>query len=262
MSAAVKPVTPPVDTHRYDHLITEDNTPVESWFTAAHYRLLVDPLYASWPGPPAGGPFIADANVGLFDHDREPLPTVVPDILLSLGVSLPPDLHRKGNRSYFIWRFGKPPDATVEIVSDTEGGEDGWKLKHYAKIKVRYYIIFDPRKHLHDQVLRVFKLVRGKYKLLSEPYWMPDLGLGLKLWEGEYEGKHATWLRWCDEQGNVIPTGKEKLSQEHQRAELEHQRAEAEHQRAEEAARQAEQMRQRAEQLAAKLRALGIDPEG
>ena len=69
----------------------------------------------------------------------------------------------------------------------------------------------------------------------------------MRLWEGEYEGMTAVWLRWCDREGNVIPTG----------AEL----AEAERQRAEEAQQRAEAERQRAERLAARLRALGIDPD-
>ena len=62
----------------------------------------------------------------------------------------------------------------------------------------------------------------------------------MRLWEGEYEGVKAVWLRWCDREGNVIPTGAEL-------AEAERQRAEAE--------------RARAERLAARLRALGIDPD-
>ena len=60
------------------------------------------------------------------------------------------------------------------------------------------------------------------------------------MWEGEYEGVKAVWLRWCDREGNVIPTGAEL-------AEAERARAEAE--------------RARAERLAARLRALGIDPD-
>jgi ribosomal protein L14E/L6E/L27E len=62
----------------------------------------------------------------------------------------------------------------------------------------------------------------------------------VRLWEGEYEGVKAVWLRWCDQEGIVIPTGAEL-------AEAERQRAEAE--------------RARAERLAARLRALGIDPD-
>jgi hypothetical protein len=67
------------------------------------------------------------------------------------------------------------------------------------------------------------------------------------LWEGTFEGLHGTWLRWCDQDGIVIPTGAERIDYERQRAEAERQRAEAE--------------RQRAVMLAEKLRALGIDPD-
>ena len=52
-----------------------------------------------------------------------------------------------------------------------------------------------------------------------------------------------------------------QLEQERQRAEAEQQRAEAEAQARTEAERRAEAERQRAERLAARLRALGIDPE-
>jgi hypothetical protein len=98
---------------------------------------------------------------------------------------------------------------------------------------VLYYIIFDPLQRLKKSVVRVYKLEDTKYKLFRTWHWLPEIGLGLKLWQGEYEGRNTTWLRWCDEQGNLIPTGAEK--------------AEAE--------------RQRAERLAAKLRAAGIDPD-
>jgi hypothetical protein len=45
-----------------------------------------------------------------------------------------------------------------------------------------------------------------------------DIGLGVVLWEGEYEGKQGTWLRWCDLQGQVIPTGAERAARETERA--------------------------------------------
>ena len=73
-----------------------------------------------------------------------------------------------------------------------------------------------------------------------EPSWLPGVGLGLTLWEGEYEGQPGLWLRWCDRQGVVIPTGRERAEQERQRA---------------------EQERQRAQRLEERLRALGVDPE-
>src|SRR5262249_12087876 len=95
-------------------------------------------------------------------------------------------------------------------------------------------------------VLRVYGLRVGIYEELAS-HWLPDIGLGLTLWEGAYEGARDTWLRWCDQDRRVVPTGAEIAEQERQRAEQEHQRA--------------EQERQRAERLLAQLRALGVEPE-
>jgi hypothetical protein len=48
------------------------------------------------------------------------------------------------------------------------------------------------------------------------------------------------WLRWCDQEGQVIPTGAEGQEMAQQRADAEQQRA---------------------ERLAERLRAMGIDPD-
>jgi hypothetical protein len=53
----------------------------------------------------------------------------------------------------------------------------------------------------------------------------PSLKLRLTLWEGMFEGQHDTWLRWTDEHGELIPTGKERAEQARQQAEQERQRA-------------------------------------
>ena len=66
------------------------------------------------------------------------------------------------------------------------------------------------------------------------------------------------WLRCYDAAGNWIPT---PLEQANQRAELANQRAEQERQRTEQERQHAEQEWQRAERLAARLRAMGIEPD-
>ncbi|MGH9841966.1 MAG: hypothetical protein ACREEM_24685 [Blastocatellia bacterium] len=33
--------------------------------------------------------------------------------------------------------------------------------------------------------------------------------MGLTIWEGEHRFVRAPWLRWCDEQGNLLLTGNE-----------------------------------------------------
>jgi hypothetical protein len=181
-------------------------------------------------------------------------------MFLSLDVTVAQDWWRKEHRSYFIWEFGKPPELVLEIVSNTEGGEDAEKRRKYAWMRVPFYVIYDPQQQIMPEVLTVYRLRELQYER-QETAWFAALKLGLTLWEGEFEGKVDTWLRWTDEQGVLIPTGKERADQEHQRAERERQRVEQERQRADQEHQRAEQERQRADHLAALLRQAGVDPE-
>jgi Uma2 family endonuclease len=244
------------------HLVTEDDAPVDNIFSQIQMRLLTEPLLSSWV---PGRDFVALSNVGLFSAVHRP--PVVPDVLLSLDVRLPENLSEKKNRSYFVWQFGKAPDVVVEIVSNREGGETDRKMEEYARIGVPYYAIFDPARHLMPRDLTFLEL-RGRHYAPLSPPSVPECGLSLVVWEGAYEGETTRWLRWADDQGNLIPTGAERAEAERQRTEAERQRAEAERQRAEaerqraEAERQrAYAERQRADALAAKLREAGIDPD-
>ncbi len=248
-----------------ENLVTEDDTPVDNILSEKQQRLLTEPLYGAWSGPDQHAPghrgFLALANVGLFYALRQP--PLVPDMMLALDVPGPgPDLSQKANRSYFIWvQDGKPPMVVVEVVSNQEGGEDGDKLRKYETIGVPYYVIFDPWRLLSDRVLRIYRFAGTGNGYIEQVGGLLDaVGLGLSLWQGEYESTEALWLRWTDRDGRLIPTGAELARREQQRATEAEQRAEEERQRAEESARQAEQERQRAERLAARLRELGVEP--
>ena len=225
-------------------LITEDETPVDNLPSEKQQRLLTEPLYSSWTGPGEGRAFLAAANVGVFAQVRNP--AIVPDMFLSLDVEVAEDWWRKEHRSYFVWEFGKPPDLVLEIVSNTEGDEDGGKKYKYARMRVDYYVVYDPLRQVLPEVLTVYERRHGVYERQAMAQF-PLLKLGLTLWEGTFEGKHDTWLRWTDEDGGLIPTGRERAEQERQRAEQERQRA--------------DQAEQRAERLAALLRQAGIDPD-
>lgn len=233
----------PEDYPNVDHLITEDDTPLGNLFVAKQQRLLVEVLY----GTPLFGErgFLADSNVGVFTSIHKP--AIVPDVFLSVDVEPPPNVQEKRYRSYFLWEYGKPPDVVIEIISDLRGGELGQKMAEYARMGVHYYVIFDPARHFKTIPLRFFKLNFSAYEE-TQTGWFPDLGIGLALWEGVYQGVPGVWLRWCDEGGTVIPTSAEYAVQANQRAEQADQRAE-----------QADQV---AERLRAQLRALGIEPEG
>lgn len=235
------------------HIITEDDEPVDL-LTGKRQRLLVSPLYVS----NLERPFLATANVGLFGTlYQSPL---VPDVMLSLGVTVADDWWAREHRSYFIWEFGKAPDVAIEIVSNTEGQETSRKLQRYAQWGVPYYVVHDPQLLIQDVELVVYELHVGQY-LPRPDYRLPRINLSLTLWNGVYEDKLDRWLRWCDGEGKLLPTGAELAQQERQRAEQEHQRAEQERQRAEQERQRAEQAQSHADRYAAHLRALGIDPD-
>lgn len=233
------------------HIVIEDDTPVDNFRSEKQQRLLTEVLYSSWVSSTDSERFIVAANVGVFYSIG--LPPLVPDVFLSLDVTMPDDWREKKNRTYFTWEFGKSPDVVIEIVSNREGNELGSKLQDYARMGVAYYAVFDPLQLLGEQILRTYGLAVRHY-LEMETFWLEEVGLGLTLWEGVFEGKQDIWLRWCDKEGNILPTGAERAKQAEQLAQQAQQQALAAEERAQTAER-------RAQQLAAQLRALGIDPD-
>jgi hypothetical protein len=213
------------------NLITEDDEPVDNLFSEKQQRLLTEPLYSSWtPQPDDDHPntpraFLAAANVGVFfSVYQQPL---VPDMFLSLDIEVGKDWNADETRSYFVWELGKVPEAVVEIVSNKEGHELTSKLKRYAEWGITYYVVFDPFHELGDTTLCVYELGFGKRLRPRKDFLLPTLGLSLTLWEGEYEGIRDKWLRWCNENGQLILTGKEGRAEEAARAAQEAARADS-----------------------------------
>ncbi len=248
-----------------EHLVTEDDTPVDNLPSEKNQRLLVEPLYSSWKERTPERKFLAAANIAVYYQISEP--PLVPDMLLSLDVEPASDWWERKNRSYFVWEFGKPPDVVIEIVSNKVGNEGGEKLVKYAWMRAEYYAIYDPQKQISDEVLRVYELQGGRY-VRREDWKLSGVELGLTLWEGEFEGREDTWLRWTDLEGKLIPTGKERADQERQEKEAEKTakeeallKAETERQEKEVEKAAKEAALEKAEKLAAKLKELGLDPD-
>lgn len=113
-------------------------------------------------------------------------------------------------------------------------------------MRASYYVVYDPSHQLGEKVLQIFEL-RGRRYFQTDQTWLEQVGLGLTLWEGKFEGREDTWLRWCYQDGNVLLTGDERA-----------QNAEQQAQNAEQRAQNAEE---RARLLAEQLKALGVDPD-
>ena len=129
---------------------------------------------------------------------------VVPDGFLSLGVE-----RRKGNksrRSYVMWEENDiPPILTLEVVSWTPGGEYEEKMAIYAKLGVLYYVIYNPEYWQRDrhQPFEVYKLVDGAYQLqIGEPYWFPEIGLGIGRCQEISGAIQQEVLSWFDDRNN------------------------------------------------------------
>ncbi len=163
-----------------------------------------------------------------------------PDWFLAVGV---PRLYNQQDMrlSYVVWDEGVSPAVIVELLSpgtekedlgqtDAKAGKPPTKWGVYEKIlKVPHYILYDR----YSDELKAYQLVNDRYqsiKIENEQVGLPDLNIGLGLWQGEYKGIVRKWLRWLDTEGNWIPTP-------------------------------LEQSEGKASRLAEKLRALGIDPD-
>ena len=138
-------------------------------------------------------------------------------------------------RSYTPNLQGEIPALVLEFLSDTPGGEYSIKETYppgkfyfYEQVfKLPNYGIFEPE----NGALELYRFGdNGRYQLElaneQNRFWIPEMQLFLGVWEGSRENRLGYWLRWWDEQGNLLLWGSERV-----------------------------------ERLAAQLRAAGIEPE-
>ncbi len=152
---------------------------------------------------------------------------------------VPPLLDGKARRSYVLWYERTPPLIAVEFVSG-DGKEERdttpftgkfWIYERF--IQPTFYAIYEGELGK----VEVYYLDNGKYRPVAKNahghFPIAPLGVTLGIWHGRYLDMELPWLRWHNELGLVLPTSEER----------------------------AEQAEKRAERLAAKLRALGLDPD-
>jgi Uma2 family endonuclease len=258
-----------------EELPCSDDTPVDSELQELIPGLLKSILLILW-AQRMDWLFGIDMAV-YFDPD---LPPIVPDGFLSLGVERFYDEELRP--SYVLWDELVVPSIVLEVVSTNYRQEYTNKLNQYANLGVLYYVIYNSQRRRKPK-LEIYKLVNGNYQLqVGNPLWMPEIGLGIGYERGDYGGVTRDWLYWYDEDNQRYPTPPEWVKLEQQRvlleiaktkqaraeseqakAESEQAKAESEQAKAEseQARAESEQAQARAARLAAKLRALGIDPD-
>jgi Uma2 family endonuclease len=206
------------------------------------------------------GDYAIGQDCGIYWRETEPPErgAEAPDWFYVPGV--PAKLNGQMRRSYVIWREFVPPTIVLEFASGNGSEERDttpYKGKQWVYEKVirpAYYGIFS----ITTGDLEMFHMVDFQAQPMERDaqgrYFLPLMGLAIGVWEGAYQNQSERWLRWWKADGTLCLTG-------HEQAEQEKQRAEQEKQRADDAELKADAVQFKADRLAAKLRALGIDPE-
>jgi Uma2 family endonuclease len=190
------------------------------------------------------------ADLNLYYDVNHPLWYKRPDWFGAVGV---PRLYdgKDMRLSYVIWQEKVTPLIIVELLSpgterqdlgedtkEADGTPSKWEV--YEKIlRVPYYAVFSR----YTNKLQAFRLVGDRYEPIAlgeECLPIPEAELSLGLWQGSYRGIARLWLRWFTLAGELIALDSEELTATQQELAA---------------------AKRETEKLAARLRALGIDPD-
>jgi hypothetical protein len=170
-------------------------------------------------------------------------------------------------RSYVVWDEGQHPTIAIEFVSG-DGSEEHDRTPKTGKFWVyeqgiiaRYYAIFDA---FHGPTLEVYQLKNERYERMRPNrrghFPIPELKVELGMLEGRYGNLDATWLRFFDSAGHLLPNDMEQIAAAEVTIERERLDASKERRRAEKEAQRADQAAKDLSELHARMKAKGIDP--
>ena len=225
-----------------DELPSSDDIPVDNEDQNLLPNILLFLLNSIWA---ARMDWFFAVDMGVYHTTgANPRVPVVPDAFLSLGVD-----RKKGGksrRSYITWEEqGVVPIFALEMVSHQPGGEYDEKLAIYANLGVLYYAIYNPEFWQRDrhQPLEIYRLVAGGYQLqIGEPYWMPEVGLGIGRYQTVFGNLPQEQLGWFNQQGIRYLTMDELANSERQRADAAQMEVDSERQRADAAQIQVDEL--------------------
>jgi len=231
---------PPFPDHT--QLPESDGTFVKNFQEHPQSLILTDSIGSVLKQRHPDGQYAIGQDCGIYWQETDPPEkgALAPDWFYVPNV--PPKLNGQIRRSYVLWREFIAPLIALEFASgdgteerdttplfQTDSGEVSkpGKFWVYERIlRIPYYGIYE----INNGKLEIYRLVDGFYQLLAANerghYPIALLRIELGLWQGSYQNQTQLWLRWWDEQGNLLLIGDERAELEHERAELEQERAE------------------------------------
>ena len=94
-------------------------------------------------------------------------------------------------------------------------------------MRIPYYGIYE----INSGRLEVYRLIDGYYQLLElnqrGHFPITSLGVEFGLWQGSYQNQTMLWLRWWDEEGNLLLISDERAQLERLRGEQQRERADS-----------------------------------
>ncbi|MGF1479411.1 MAG: Uma2 family endonuclease [Cyanophyceae cyanobacterium] len=206
-----------------DELPSSDDTPVDNEDQNFIPNLLLFLMQFIWA---ERQDWYFGVDMGIYHTTGvSPYVPVIPDGFLSIGVK-----RKKGEnwrKSYVVWEEDEiVPTFVLELASLTPGGEYDKKMGIYAGLGVLYYVIYNPYYWQRDrhQPFEVYQLVNGAYQLqIGEPFWMPEIGLGIGRTIAEVGGIQREILCWYDHLGNRYRTPEELAREAQQQLETQNQ---------------------------------------
>jgi Uma2 family endonuclease len=149
--------------------------------------------------------------------------------------------------SWVVWNENdRYPDVIIELLSPSTAEVDRYdKFQIYEqRFCTADYFLYDPS----TESLEGWHLVNGRYEPRSPNehgrLWCSVLGLWVGIWRGQHLVYDTAWLRFFDNDGNVVPTSSEL---EHRVREEEQRRADKEQRRANKEQRRANKEQRRAD---------------
>ncbi|NET57376.1 MAG: Uma2 family endonuclease [Symploca sp. SIO2E6] len=223
-----------------EELPCSDETPVDNELQNLIPNFLLNVLFLIWRER-LDWFFGVDMAI-YYLYQEELQPALIPEGFLSIGV--PSITSERGRLSYVLWEENEiPPVLAIEIVSQNYNNEYEEKKDKYTQLGVKYYLIYNPDYWQRDQhqPFELYRLEQGEYVLqTAEPYWMPEVGLGIGRSRGTYGGLKREWLFWHDQEGNAYRTLEKIAKQYRQLVEQKQQLTKQEHQQAEKYQKRAE----------------------
>ena len=251
MTTSVNRVVLPPAFPDHTQLPDSDGTFVKNFQEHPQSLILTDSIGLILQQRHPDGQYAIGQDCGIYWRETEPAEqgAEAPDWFYVPNV--PPNIDGQIRRSYVLWREHIAPLIALEFASGNGDEErdrtplsrtdEGVVTKPgkfwvYERVmRIPYYGIYQ----VNNGRLEVYRLIDGYYQLLElnqrGHFPIAPLGVELGLWQGSYQNQTMLWLRWWDEEGNLLLIGDERAELERLRGEQQRERAESAEQ-----ARQAE----------------------